>query len=74
MDYTVFISHSGEDTWVARQLSSSFEAVRAKTFLDESNIAIGAKFEDEILEALQKADELVVLITPWALGRPYVWL
>jgi hypothetical protein len=74
MDYTVFISHSGEDTWVARQLSSCFEEVSAKTFLDESNIAIGAKFEDEILEALRKADELVVLITPWALGRPYVWL
>lgn len=74
MDYTVFISHSSEDTWVARQLSASFEAVKAKTFLDEANIAVGAKFEDEIFEALQKADELVALITPWALSRTYVWL
>jgi hypothetical protein len=74
MDYTVFISHSSDDTWVARQLSSSFEKVNAKTFLDEANIAVGAKFEDEILEALQKADELVALITPWALNRTYVWL
>lgn len=74
MDYTVFISHSGDDTWVAKQLSSYFEGVKAKTFLDEANIAVGAKFEDEILEALQKADELVVLITPWALNKTYVWL
>ena len=26
------------------------------------------------MSALRKANELVVLITPWALSRPYVWL
>ena len=34
---------------------------------------IGADFEEAILASLDKADELVVLLTPWALDRPYIW-
>src|SRR5216684_3259167 len=33
----------------------------------------GADFEEDILEFLERAHELVVLLTPWALDRPYVW-
>ncbi|HRC87737.1 MAG TPA: hypothetical protein PK413_19245, partial [Thermoanaerobaculia bacterium] len=36
-------------------------------------IEIGVDFEEQIQEVLSKADELVVLLTPWALERPYVW-
>src|SRR5262249_8048748 len=42
-------------------------------FLDEAAIGVGADFEEEILAFLDQADELVVLLTPWALNRPYVW-
>ena len=35
---------------------------------------MGARFEEEILDALRNADELVVLATPWALDRTYVWM
>jgi TIR domain len=70
----VFISHSGTDTWIARKIADQCEAVSAETFLDEAQIAIGAVFEIDILDALKKSDELVVLFTPWALERPYVWL
>ena len=41
--------------------------------MDEAEIDVGADFEEDILAFLEKADELVVLITPWALERPYVW-
>ena len=74
MSYLTFISHSGEDTWVARKLSLECCSVGAETFLDEAKIAVGANFENDILSALRKADELVVLITPWSLKRPYVWM
>lgn len=74
MSYLTFISHSGEDTWVANKLAYECQAVGSKTFLDEAQIAVGANFEKDILAALRDADELVVLITPWALSRPYVWL
>ncbi len=53
-------------------LALDCQAVGAETFLDEAQIAVGARFEQEILEALRQAQELVVLVTPWALQRPYV--
>lgn len=42
-------------------------------FLDEAQIDAGADFEKDILNFLERAHELVVLLTPWALERTYVW-
>lgn len=69
----VFISHSSKDTWVAKQIAREISACGATPFLDEAEIDVGADFEEEILAFLEKADELLVLLTPWALERPYVW-
>ncbi len=72
-EHFVFISHSSIDTWVARQIAREIQNCGAYPFLDEAEIDIGADFEDDILSFLEKAHELVVLLTPWALERPYVW-
>ena len=69
----IFVSHSGEDTWVARQIAREITLLGAQPFLDEADIDVGSKFEEDIREFLDKADELLVLVTPWSLGRPYVW-
>lgn len=69
----VFVSHSGEDTWVAKQIANKISKCGAEPFLDEAEIDAGSDFEDDILSFLEKAHELVVLLTPWALDRPYVW-
>jgi len=69
----VFVSHSSRDTWVAKQIAAQIPQCGAKPFLDEADIEVGDDFEEEILEFLDRADELVVLMTPWALDRPYVW-
>ncbi len=73
----VFVSHSGEDTWIARQLAAKMDAGGARTFLDEVQI----KFSDDpetadarIAKAITEATELVVLLTPWAIERPRVWV
>lgn len=71
--WLVFISHSGTDGWVAKRIAEQIEACGAKTFLDEAHIAVGQDFEDRILRALDQASELLVLLTPWSLKRPYVW-
>lgn len=71
--WLVFVSHSGPDTWVARQIARAITESGATPFLDEAQIEVGADFEDDILAFLKKANELVVLLTPWALDRPYVW-
>ena len=70
----VFVSHSGEDTWVAKQIAREIETCGAKPFLDESEIDAGADFEEDIRKFLERDHELVVLLTPWALERPYVWI
>jgi hypothetical protein len=69
----VFVSHSGADTWVAQQIAREITACGATAFLDEAQISVGADFEQDILAFLERADELVVLLTPWALDRPYIW-
>jgi hypothetical protein len=71
--YHVFVSHSAPDTWVARQLAAQLSARGAVPFLDEASIAVGCRFEEEILTALDRAKEVLVLLTPWTLDRPYVW-
>ena len=48
-------------------------ACGAKSFLDEAEIDVGADFEEEILSFLERADELLVLLAPWALDRLYIW-
>ena len=69
----VFISHRSRDTWVAKQIAREVVDCGAKPFLDEADIEAGADFEEDILEFLAKANELLVLLTPWALDRPYIW-
>src|SRR5262245_25860666 len=69
----VFLSHSARDTWVARQLAKSIVAAGAEIFLDEANVQVGDEFPDKIRDFLNVAHELVVLFTPWALDRPWVW-
>jgi len=71
--HLVFVSHSGRDTRVAKQIAREISTCGAEVFLDEAEIDIGADFEEAILASLDKADELVVLLTPWALDRPYIW-
>jgi hypothetical protein len=72
--FQVFISHSSVDTWVARQLARCVEDCGAMTFLDEADIEYGDDFEDRILAAARASHELLVLLTPWAVKRPYIWL
>jgi hypothetical protein len=69
----VFISHSGTDTWVAKQIAREVARCGATPFLDEADVDVGSEFEEDILDFLNRAQELVVLLTPWALERPYVW-
>jgi hypothetical protein len=46
----------------------------AETFLDNADIAHGDDFEEEILAAAASSTELLVLLTPWSLQSPYIWL
>lgn len=72
-DWVVFLSHAGTDAWVANRIAQEMRSCGAVPFLDEADIDIGEDFEEYIRLALKHARELIVLLTPWALKRPYVW-
>lgn len=71
--HLIFISHSSKDAWVAKQIARKVVDCGAIPFLDEADVEIGEDLEDRILVSLNEANELIVLLTPWALDRPYVW-
>jgi TIR domain len=70
----VFISHAGEDTWIAQKIANDVTGLGGQPFLDRADIDIGLEFEEHIREFLHRTDELIVLFTPWSLDRPYVWM
>ena len=70
----VFLSHASSDTWVARQLETHIRRCGADTFLDSEHIQHGDDFEAKIIDAAADCTELLVLFTPTARDRKYVWL
>jgi TIR domain-containing protein len=70
----IFVSHAASDSWVARQLESHIRCCGADTFLDCEHIQHGDDFEEKIIDAAAQCTELLVLFTPTAKDRKYVWL
>lgn len=70
--YRVFVSHSGDDIWVAEQIARCLEACGASTFLDRRDIAAGDSFKDRIREEIPTCNELLALFTPWSRRRAWV--
>jgi hypothetical protein len=72
--YRIFISHGSEDSWVASQIAKRVKQdTKAEAFLDLYDIAKGDDFESRIFEMLPQCDELIALLTPWAVNRNWVW-
>ncbi|HEY2886965.1 MAG TPA: toll/interleukin-1 receptor domain-containing protein [Rhizomicrobium sp.] len=71
-NYRVFVSHAGDDTWVAEQIARSIESCGAMAFLDRRDIAAGDNFKQRIHEEIPKCDELLALFTPWSRRRAWV--
>ena len=63
--YRVFVSHSGDDIWVAEQIARCIEDCGAEAFLDRRDIAAGDNFKQRIQEEIASCDELLAVFTPW---------
>jgi TIR domain len=72
--FQVFISHASADTWVARQIAIHVKRCGAACFLDVADIDHGDDFDKKIRRAALASQEMVLLLTPWATTRPFVWL
>jgi hypothetical protein len=74
MAYVVFISHASQDKWVAGQIAKELLAIGAEHFLDSKIIESGDSIDESLRTALSNASELLVLLTPASIERPYVWM
>jgi len=70
--YRVFVSHGGDDTWVAEQIARRIEDCGAGAFLDRRDIAAGDNFKQRIHEEIPACNELLALFTPWSRRRAWV--
>jgi hypothetical protein len=72
--YLVFVSHATKDKWLATALCEKLESVGATTFRDDRDIDGGDDIPHRIRAAIEKCDEMVVLLTPESVTRPWVLL
>ncbi len=76
MGYTVFISHSTKDRFIAWQVAALIqEAGRhcgIEIFLDEKDIEFGGSIPERIRQEIRDCGELVVLLSEYSVDRPWV--
>jgi hypothetical protein len=71
--YRIFFSHGGEDTFIVKEfLLPKLKGSGATVFVDAGRIEYGEDFRKVIFAELSTCDELVVLLTPSSLRRPWV--
>jgi hypothetical protein len=71
--YRLFMSHGGNDRWVARQIRDKLSAPGVLCFLDAVDIEVGDNFRAIILDEIERCNELLVLLTPSSLQRAWVF-
>jgi len=69
----VFISHSSADTWIAEQIDFRIKKRGAISFLDKRKVQAGSFIAKTIFGFLKETHEFLVLFTPGALVKPYIW-
>jgi hypothetical protein len=72
--YRVFLSHATADKWIARALCEKIEETGADTFRDDRDIKSGDDIPDEIRREIIRSQELVILLSPDSVNRPWVLL
>ena len=71
-DYQVFMSHATVDKWVAKVLCEKIELEGASTFRDDRDINGGDDIPESIRREIKRSKEIIVLLTPASVGRPWV--
>jgi hypothetical protein len=73
--YQVFVSHATPDKWVATMICEKIDAIAAaRTFRDDRDIQGGDDIPEVLRQQIQESAELLVLMTPVSIARPWVLL
>jgi len=70
--YRIFFSHGSEDKYIVNFLKNRLEDSGACVFADTVEIQYGDNFQKIVIDELMKVDELLVLLTPTSIRRPWV--
>ena len=70
--YQVFVSHATADKWVAKVICEKIETTGALTFRDDRDIDGGDNIPEKIRQQIIRSREMVVLLTPESVDRPWV--
>ncbi len=73
-EYQVFVSHATADKWIATTFCEKIDKIGATTFRDDRDINGGDSIPQAIRTEIQVSRELVVLLTPDSIERPWVLL
>jgi hypothetical protein len=72
--YQVFVSHATADKWIATTLCEKIQVAGAASFRDDRDIDGGDDIPDKIRLEIKRSQEIVVLLTPHSVDRPWVLL
>lgn len=70
--YSVFLSHSSRDSWLAAIIAQKFRAAGAKVWIDEMSLVGGDELLKGVAEGMRSADEAVVLVSSESLKSQWV--
>src|SRR5947209_673210 len=70
--YTVFISHSSKESWIAKQIAKEIEALGAKTWLDLKDLRGGDEIRRSIKRGIRASQEAVVLLSSHSITSQWV--
>jgi hypothetical protein len=70
--YQVFLSHASTDKWLATVICEKIELTGAVHFRDDRDIDAGDDVPETIRTQIKKSQELVVIVTPESVNRPWV--
>jgi hypothetical protein len=75
MSYGLFLSHTGSDGPLAKairkNINNAFEGA-VEVFLAQDDIAVGARWKDDILDNLRKSTGIISLFTKQSIGKPWL--
>ncbi|HVB24691.1 MAG TPA: SAVED domain-containing protein [Ktedonobacteraceae bacterium] len=70
---TALLSYAHEDAEEVKYLQLQLKVHGVQTWRDETDLPDGILFEDEIVDAIEKADAFIIYITPQSLASDFVW-
>lgn len=70
--YTVFISHSSKELWIAEQIAKEIELLGAKSWLDKKDLRGGDEIRRTVKRGIRSSQEAVILLSAQSITSQWV--